>query len=174
MEKKLDSALSFYLIFVKLAGNQDRPKISKEFKFRLDQSICFEVTCPWALKNTIIDQWKWCLHDSAFSFDRIFLKLAGNKDRHKFSDKFDFGLGLTICFGVTCPWATIFFLQNYNWENVNRIGPSLLIGSSSNLQVTRIGMKSQKSFNSGQIRFFTSLLLALECRKTVYLTLFRA
>ena len=33
---------------------------------------------------------KWCLHASSFSFDRIFIKVAGNQDRHKSLDKFDF------------------------------------------------------------------------------------
>ena len=34
---------------------------------------------------------KCCLHASSFIFDRIIIKVAGNQDRHKSSDKFDFG-----------------------------------------------------------------------------------
>ena len=34
---------------------------------------------------------KWCLHASSFIFDQIIIKVAGNQDRHKSSDKFDFG-----------------------------------------------------------------------------------
>ena len=34
---------------------------------------------------------KWCLHASAFVFDRIIIKVAGSHDRHKSSGKFDFG-----------------------------------------------------------------------------------
>ena len=34
---------------------------------------------------------KWFLYASAFIFDRIIIKVAGNQDRHKSSDKFDFG-----------------------------------------------------------------------------------
>ena len=34
---------------------------------------------------------KWCLHVSLFIFDRIIIKVAGNQDRHKSSDEFDFG-----------------------------------------------------------------------------------
>ena len=34
---------------------------------------------------------KWCLHASSFIFDRIIIKVAGNQDRHKSLDKFDFG-----------------------------------------------------------------------------------
>ena len=34
---------------------------------------------------------KSCLDASAFIFDQIIIKVAGNQDRHKSSDKFDFG-----------------------------------------------------------------------------------
>ena len=34
---------------------------------------------------------KWCLHASTFTFDQIVIKVAGNQDRHKSSDEFDFG-----------------------------------------------------------------------------------
>ena len=33
---------------------------------------------------------KWCHHASSFSFDRINIKVAGNQDRHKSLDKFEF------------------------------------------------------------------------------------
>ena len=33
---------------------------------------------------------KWCLHASSFNFDRIIIKVAGNQDRHKSLDEFDF------------------------------------------------------------------------------------
>ena len=33
---------------------------------------------------------KWYLHVSSFIFDRIIIKVAGNQDRHKISDEFDF------------------------------------------------------------------------------------
>ena len=34
---------------------------------------------------------KCCIHASSFIFDRIIVKVAGNQDRHKSSDAFDFG-----------------------------------------------------------------------------------
>ena len=49
---------------------------------------------------------KFCLHASSFIFDRIIIKVAGNQDRHKSSDEFDFGPDQTTNFGVTCPWMT--------------------------------------------------------------------
>ena len=48
---------------------------------------------------------KCCGHDSVFIFDRIIVKLAGTKDRLKFSDEFDLQLDRNICFGVTRPVA---------------------------------------------------------------------
>ena len=33
---------------------------------------------------------KLCLHTRLFIFDRIVIKVAGNQDKHKSSDKFDF------------------------------------------------------------------------------------
>ena len=49
---------------------------------------------------------KCCLHACAFIFDRIIIKVAGNQDRHKSLDEFDFGPDPTTHFGVTCPWMT--------------------------------------------------------------------
>ena len=37
-----------------------------------------------------------CLHASSFIFDRIIIKVAGNKDRYESSDEFDFGPDLTL------------------------------------------------------------------------------
>ena len=36
---------------------------------------------------------KCCLHASSFIFDRIIIKVAGNQDRHKSSEEFDFRAG---------------------------------------------------------------------------------
>ena len=46
---------------------------------------------------------KCCLHASSFIFDRVIIKVAGNQDRHKSSDEFDFGPDQTTHFGVTRP-----------------------------------------------------------------------
>ena len=56
-----------------------------------------------------------CLRASSFIFDRIIIKVAGNEDRHKSSDEFDFGPDQTIHFGVTCPWMT----ENFTLSNLN-------------------------------------------------------
>ena len=39
---------------------------------------------------------KLCLHASSFIFDRILIKVAGNQDRHKSLDKFNFGLLVSV------------------------------------------------------------------------------
>ena len=46
---------------------------------------------------------KCCLHASSFIFYRIIIKVAGNQERHKSSDEFDYGPNQTTHFGVTCP-----------------------------------------------------------------------
>ena len=34
---------------------------------------------------------KWCRHASSLIFDQIIIKVAGNQDRNKSSDEYDFG-----------------------------------------------------------------------------------
>ena len=52
---------------------------------------------------------KWCLQASSFIFYRIFVKLAGNQDRHKISDEFEFQPDRISHFGVMCPCGWIIF-----------------------------------------------------------------
>ena len=51
----------------------------------------------------------WCLQASSFIFDRMFVKLAGNQDSHKFSVEFEFWLDRISHFRVTCPCVGIKF-----------------------------------------------------------------
>ena len=84
--------LVFYPILFILAGNEDMHKISDEFEFRPDRTTDYGVSCPWGLKKSHrLIMGKWCLNASSFIFDRIIIKVAGNQDRHKSSDEFDFG-----------------------------------------------------------------------------------
>ena len=57
---------------------------------------------------------KCCLHASSFIFDRI-IKVAGNQDRHKSSDEFDFGPDQTTYFGVHLPLSD----ENFTLLNLN-------------------------------------------------------
>ena len=51
---------------------------------------------------------KYCGHDNVFIFDRIFVILADNKDRHKYLNEFDFRPDRNIFFRVTRPLASTF------------------------------------------------------------------
>ena len=66
---------------------------------------------------------KWCLHASSFIFDRIIIKVAGNQDRHKSSDKFDFGPDQTTHFGVTFLWM-MKILHIQTWISLRIVGQS--------------------------------------------------
>ena len=66
---------------------------------------------------------KCCLHAGSFIFDRIIIKVAGNQDRHKSSDEFDFGPDQTTHFGVTCPWMTK-ILHFRTWISLRQVGQS--------------------------------------------------
>ena len=69
----------------------------------------------------------------SFIFDRIIIKVAGNQNRHKSSDKFDFGPDQTTHFGVTCPWVTK-ILHFRTWIFLRPVGQSW-----SNLCVASLG-----------------------------------
>ena len=64
---------------------------------------------------------KCCLHASSFNFYRIILKVAGNQDRHKSLDEFDFGPDQTTHFGVTYPWMTK-ILHFRTWISLRPVG----------------------------------------------------
>ena len=59
---------------------------------------------------------KWCLQASLFVFDHIFVKHAGNQDRHKISDEFEFRPDQISHFGVTCPCRWIKFSIDILWN----------------------------------------------------------
>ena len=64
---------------------------------------------PVILELPALQRWKkWCLQLFSVTFDWVVVKLAGNEDRHKSSNKFEFGSDRIIHFGVICPWAPIF------------------------------------------------------------------
>ena len=74
---------------------------------------------PWQQKAPIDLIWgKRCLRANTFSFDPIFIKVAGNEDGHKISDEFEFWPDQTTPFGVRCPLASKNFLYTYNRKNM--------------------------------------------------------
>ena len=90
----------FDRIFIKVAGNQARYKISDEFDFGPDRTVHVGVTCP--LTPSV--------------FDRIFVRIAGYEDRHTISDEFDFGPDRTIHCEVTRSWVTKIFPIDLRWR----------------------------------------------------------
>ena len=60
-------------------------KISDDFEFRPDWTTDYGVISHRLIMG------KWCLHARSFIFDLIVIRVAGNQDRHKSSDEFDFG-----------------------------------------------------------------------------------
>ena len=83
---------------------------------------------------------KYCLHASLFIFDRIITKVAGNQNRHKSTDKFDFGErggsvvecptperevgGSKPTSAVLCPWARHFTPRKYWLITQEAVAPS--------------------------------------------------
>ena len=59
---------------------------------------------------------KWCLQASLFIFYQIFVKLAGNQDRHKISHEFEFRPDRISHFGLICPWGRIKFSIDILWK----------------------------------------------------------
>ena len=79
-------------------------KIWNEFEFRPDRTTDYGVSCLERLKKSYrLIMGKCCLHVSSFIFDRIIIKVAGNQDRHKSLDEFDFEPVQATQFEVTCP-----------------------------------------------------------------------
>ena len=72
---------------------------------------------------------KWSLHASSFIFDRIIIKVAGNKDRHKWSDEFDFGplvsmAHLYVFWNEIWPWHIgLRWAIIALWATCFRVGP---------------------------------------------------
>ena len=109
-ENDVSTLVVFDLILFILEGNEEMHKISDDFEFRPDRTTDYRVSCLKRLKiSHKLIMGKCCLHASSFIFDRIIIKIAGNQDRHKSSDEFDFGPDQTTHFGVTCPWMTKIF-----------------------------------------------------------------
>ena len=107
-------------------------KISDEFEFRPDRTTDYGVSCLERLKksNRLIIG-KWCRHASSLIFDQIIIKVAGNQDRNKSSDEYDFGPNQTTPFGVTCPWVTktSHFELEYFWSQLANLDQILCLTS---------------------------------------------
>ena len=62
---------------------------------------------------------RWAIQDQGPLVYQIFFKFAGNKDRHKISDKFEFRPDWTTPYGIRCPWTSNNFPIDYNGKMVS-------------------------------------------------------
>ena len=134
-------------------------------------SLNFDPIRPLAAELSALEFFKksifCCGHSSIFVFQWIFLILAGNQNKYNILDEFEFLPDPTSDCGVSCPLVfekSIFCI-------VATLAPSILIGSSSFLEETRITITSWLSSNLSQIRPWTAELAALECFKNQFLVL---
>ena len=65
---------------------------------------------------------KYCLHANSLIFDRIIIKVSSNQDRHKSSDKFDFGTDQT-----THGWRR--FELKYLWGQLANLDQIVYVAS---------------------------------------------
>ena len=85
---------------------------------------------------------------------------------HKILDVFEFRPDRTTDYGVSCPRAPKKFPMDLQLENgIYMLARSFLFESSSNLLVTRAGIKAWSGLILGRFRPFILELLALEWRK---------
>ena len=105
----------FFIISFKLAGKEDRHKISDELKFRPDRTTPYRVRCPWASEKYPIDLfWENGVSKLARSF---FIGSSSNfQERHKMSDELDFRPDWISHLGVTCPWGRFKFSIDLLWN----------------------------------------------------------
>ena len=74
---------------------------------------------------------KWCLHASSFIFDRIIIIVAGNQDRHKSLDEFDFGqIRLLTLELLALEWQKFYtFELEYLWSQLANFDQILCVAS---------------------------------------------
>ena len=134
-----------------------KTSIISQMSSNLDQirHLTAELSALECLKNQYFVLWPV---SSIFVFQWIFFILAGNKDNYNISYELEIRPDPTSDCGVSCPLVfekSIFCI-------VATLAPSVLIGSFSFLQETRITITSW---------IWTGALAALECLKNQFLVL---
>ena len=74
---------------------------------------------------------KCCLHASSFIFDQIIIKVAGNQDRHKSSDEYDFGPERLLTLELLAlDWQKFYtFELEYLWGQLANVDQILCVAS---------------------------------------------
>ena len=139
----------FDRIIIKVAGNQDRHKSSKEFDFGPDQTANFGVTRPWMTKIVHFQTWI-SLRPVGQSWSNFMCSITGVGERLHY-------VLMQIGSKLWCPWQQKDQLT-YNGENgVSTFSQLFLIQSSLYLQVTRTCIKSRTSSKFSQIHPLTTV-----------------
>ena len=121
--------------------------MSPRFLSRLWAGSEFSLRSYSLLSVPIDFEWgKWCLHLFSVTMHSVFIKLTGNKDRHKISDEFEFSVISDQSF-----WSYVHLIAE---KMMSSFSQSSLIGSLSNLEVTRTGIKARMSSNLGRVGLF--------------------
>ena len=132
-------------------------KAYKSLNFGQIPPLTTELAALERLKNR-------CHHVISVDIDRIFFKLAGNKDMHNIMNEFEFWPDRTTNYGVSCPWAS----KKYPHRLImgKMVFPLFLcwflIGSFWYFHVTRTSIQAWMSSNFRQIRLLSTELAALE------------
>ena len=118
------SLLLFIRSFLYLQVRMTRMKSQTSSNFGQIGPLTMQIAALSVKKNSHrLIMGKWCLHASSFILDRIIIRVAGNQDRHKILDEFDFGPDQNTHFGVTCPWMTK-ILHFRTWISLRPVGQS--------------------------------------------------
>ena len=107
-----------------------------------------------------------CYNENHIIMRRVIRRLKCNKDNYNILGGFEFQLDLTSDCGVRCPGV----FEKSLFCCVATLAPSILIGSSSYLKVTRIAITSRMSSNFSHFRPLTAELSALDRVKNQYLS----
>ena len=152
-------SIIFYWIFTKLAGIQDRRKISDEFKFQLNWIIHFSVTRPWALEKLLIDYWE---KDISMLAHSLLIRSLSNLQVTRTGIRSQTSLNSDLIRPVT---LMLFALDC--WKRSQMI-LYRAYGSLWNLQITWAGTRSHKCLKFGQSGLFTLELPALIAENTIF------
>ena len=150
------SRFFFFLILFILAGKEDMHKFSDMFEFLPDRTTDYGVISPWAYPLTLNGE------NGVYIFSQLlWIQASSNLQEMRT------GIKSRTCSNFGRIWPVILelpALQRWKKKDVSSFSQSPLIGSLSNLQVMRTGIKARASSNLGRIGLFTLDVFALEHR----------
>ena len=137
----------FYLILFILAGNEDMHKVTDKFEFLPDRTPDYGVIRPWAFPLTLNGE-----NGVSIFSQLLWIQTSSNLQEMRTGIKSWTGSNFGRVWPVILELPA---LQPWKKNDVSTFSQSPLIGSLSNLQVMRTGIKARISSNLGQIGLFT-------------------